>query len=236
MIDVWLIRDIMLYVRNHLFGSSEKVSQASRDRQVTLSLEVTAAAQAMIQDALALHLQDIEKTASSLNRKLLAEKYRLQMIHSSHHDLAKADRSWISQMESKSDWFEEGEEETFPAYLALPQLAKPAQVQATSSLNDLYQIEEPDAVAEFLDRRPFLSDLLMEAYNKIIEVFGKGTPVKLKLFHDPAYPGSSKLFAVISTSLSAEEAIKLEDKLDQTWWIQNLDRARCQFNITVEFV
>jgi len=45
-----------------------------------------------------------------------------------------------------------------------------------------------------------------------------------------------KLFAVILTSLPADEAIRLQEELNNEWWLENLERARCRFNIDVEYV
>ena len=99
-----------------------------------------------------------------------------------------------------------------------------------------YQIEEPVAVAEFLRRHPFLPDLLSEARQQISAIFGTETPVELSLFDDPEWQGNPELCAQILTRLSAEEGLALQDRFDQSWWIDNLDRAQGKFVIMVGFV
>lgn len=102
-----------------------------------------------------------------------------------------------------------------------------------------YQMEEPIAVSQFLHRHPFLASLLAEAWPKVNEVFGvfgKDTRVKLALFDDPEFLGNPKLYAMILTPLAVEAVLPLQSRFDQTWWLDNLERAQGKLNFDVEYV
>ena len=103
-------------------------------------------------------------------------------------------------------------------------------------LKELYQIEDSEAVTEFLAQNTFLYDLLIEAHDKIVEFFGEDADVHLEVCDDPDFGGHQQLYAVIVTSLDTKDAIPLQERLDDTWWLDNLMRARGKFNIIVEYV
>jgi hypothetical protein len=104
------------------------------------------------------------------------------------------------------------------------------------ALEEIYQIEDSEAVAEFLAQNTFLYDLLVEAHDQIVEFFGEGADVHLEVCDDPDSGGDRQLYAVIVTSLAAKDAIPLQEHLDDAWWLDNLMRARGKFNIIVEYV
>jgi hypothetical protein len=104
------------------------------------------------------------------------------------------------------------------------------------TLKGLYQIEDSKAVTEFLAQNTFLNDLLVEAHDKIVEIFGEDADMHLELYEDPDFGSHQQLYAVIVTSLDTKEAIPLQERLDDTWWLDNLMRARGKFNIIVEYV
>jgi len=105
-----------------------------------------------------------------------------------------------------------------------------------SSIKLIYQIEDMAAVDEFLKDNAFLNDLLVEAHSKIIEIFGSETNVQLELIDDPDFRGNPKLYAVILTPLTAMEAMPIQERLDNAWWLGNLERAHGKFNIVLEYV
>lgn len=108
-------------------------------------------------------------------------------------------------------------------------------VQRTS-LTDIFHIDDSAAIADFLTRNAFLNDLLIEAHNKIVEFFGENVDVHLALYDDPDSGDGQKLYAVIITPLAAKDAIPLQERLDEGWWLENLARAQGKFNIIVEYV
>lgn len=103
-------------------------------------------------------------------------------------------------------------------------------------LEDLYHIEDTAAVAEFLARNEFLHDLLVEAHNRIVEFFGEDADVHLEVCDDADSGGDRQLYAVISTPLAAKDAIPIQERFDDEWWLDNLMRACGKFNIIVEYV
>lgn len=104
------------------------------------------------------------------------------------------------------------------------------------ALNLLYLIDNIAAVNEFVAKYDYLEPLLLEAREKITEVFGKEIQVRLELFKDPESDGDPKLYAVILTPLGVEESMALEEKFDQDWWLDNLLRAHSKFNIGMDYV
>src|SRR5262249_40894635 len=82
------------------------------------------------------------------------------------------------------------------------------------SIELIYQIEEPEAVAEFLNNNVFLNELLVEAHAKIAEFFGSETKVHLELIDDQDYWVTPKLYAVILTQLTAMKAMPIQERLD----------------------
>jgi hypothetical protein len=105
-----------------------------------------------------------------------------------------------------------------------------------AALEGLYQIEDSEAVTEFLVQNTFLYDLLVEAHGKIVEFFGEDADVHLEVYEDPDFVCDRKLYAVIVTPLAAKDAIPLQKRLDDAWWLNNLMRACGKFNIIVEYV
>lgn len=98
------------------------------------------------------------------------------------------------------------------------------------------QSEAPAAVAQFLQENAFLNDLLVEIRDRVSKVFGAATSIRLDLLDDPDFLGEPKLYAVILTPLAAESALALQARLDDEWWLDNLERARGKLNIYTECV
>jgi hypothetical protein len=104
------------------------------------------------------------------------------------------------------------------------------------TLEGLYQIEDSKAVTEFLAHNAFLRDLLVEAHDKIVEFFGEDADVHLELYEDPDFRADRQLYAVIFTPLAAKDAIPIQERFDDAWWLDNLAKAHGKFNIIVEYV
>ena len=103
-------------------------------------------------------------------------------------------------------------------------------------LDSLFRIDERQNVYDYLQQNTFLIDLLFETHQQVKQFFGEEAYVKLELLTDPESTNGTKLFAVILTSLSSDEAIRLQEKLNDEWWLDNLERAKCLFNIDVEYI
>lgn len=94
----------------------------------------------------------------------------------------------------------------------------------------------PATVAQFIQENAFLAELLVEIRAKVSEMFGAATQIRLDLLDDPEFLGQPKLYAVILTPLAAEAALALQARLDDDWWLDNLDRAQGKLNLCVEYV
>jgi tetratricopeptide (TPR) repeat protein len=106
----------------------------------------------------------------------------------------------------------------------------------TEALRSLYNLEEPDLIAEFVQQNSFLVELLAEAPRRINSVFGEETKLVLRLSQDPEDVDSRKLFINILTTLSAQEAFPLLERLDEEWWLDISDRADGKLNIRLRYV
>ena len=105
---------------------------------------------------------------------------------------------------------------------------------AIELLERLYTFRQRAEVLGFLDRHPFLVQLLLEAYDRIGNYFPQ-SQVFLEVVSDPEAEGLEELFAYILTSLPVDEALARLDKLDQEWFLDQLDRIGGQFNFNLEF-
>lgn len=101
-------------------------------------------------------------------------------------------------------------------------------------LQQLYTLREREKVLWFLEKYPFLVSLLLEAYVEVGNYFPHSR-VFLKVFDDPEVEGMDKLFAYIRTPLPVDEALARLDKLDEEWFLDQLDRAAGRFNFNLEF-
>jgi tetratricopeptide (TPR) repeat protein len=106
----------------------------------------------------------------------------------------------------------------------------------TEVLRSLYHLEEPDLITEFVQQNSFLIELLVEAPRRINSVFGEETKLALQLSQDPEDVDSRELFINILTTLSAQEAFPLLERLDEEWWLDISDRADGKLNIRLRYV
>ena len=74
---------------------------------------------------------------------------------------------------------------------------------------------------------------LLEAPWEIRRVFGDDIVLELELHHDPE-EGWDELFIVIKSAYSPEEAIKLENRLAEGWFLDRMKETRGKLNITEE--
>ena len=91
-------------------------------------------------------------------------------------------------------------------------------------------------VYPFLDRNPFLTGLVIQAYQQVQAQFGACTQVVLQLVTDPDSPASQELFGLIRTSLPVREATERLAAFDQEWWIEASTMANLKLNFAIEFI
>lgn len=99
-----------------------------------------------------------------------------------------------------------------------------------------YEIRNPSKVAEFLSENLFLLDLLKVIPGKLRKFFGKDTKLAVELFAEPEMPSSKEIFVLVLTKNEAKEARAKMDEFDQKWWFENLDKANCKLNVSLEYV
>ncbi|MBX3276440.1 MAG: hypothetical protein KF868_00420 [Acidobacteria bacterium] len=98
-----------------------------------------------------------------------------------------------------------------------------------------YQFRDYSQVREFLQKNPFLVNVLLEAFSEIRSHFGGSTQIALEVVTDPE-DGDQQLFAYILTPLAARDALALRDRLDEEWWFLALECTDGQLIIDLEFI
>ncbi len=93
-----------------------------------------------------------------------------------------------------------------------------------------YDSQDWNAVSRFLDDNPYLIPVLNEAYSAIETVFGAGARVELEVTTDPEIADLVKLFGYIMTGLPVTEAFSKLNEFDDTWFLDNLSRAKGKLN------
>lgn len=99
----------------------------------------------------------------------------------------------------------------------------------------------PDIVvregAEPMSRPPHIRALLLDAFVKIREFFGRSTLIAIDRFVEPdESEAEAILYIVVGTKLSSEEADAAYDRFLEDWWLANVDRGRNQVHLSVEFL
>ncbi|MGQ9626068.1 MAG: hypothetical protein ACUVV0_04080 [Anaerolineae bacterium] len=117
-----------------------------------------------------------------------------------------------------------------------------ALLDVSSFLDDMRQLEEiysfrnDAAVQRFLYSYPQLAKVLLEAHVYLKKHFGPEPQVTLEVVSDPEVEGWDELFAYILTSLPVDEALARLNRLDEEWFLDQLDRVDGLLNFNLEFV
>jgi hypothetical protein len=99
-------------------------------------------------------------------------------------------------------------------------------------LENLYIFDNPQEIQRFLLTNEYLIEILFEAPVHIYRIFGH-VPIHLELHHDPE-ESWDELFIVINSPYCAEEAIRLENKLTEEWFLDRMEETKGKLNITEE--
>lgn len=105
----------------------------------------------------------------------------------------------------------------------------------TLALEQIYPLRNAAAVRRFLRTYPQLHEILLEAHTHLERYFGPNPQVTLEVVSDPEVEGLEELFAYIHTRLPVAEALVQLDKLDEEWFLDQLDRVGGRFNFNLEF-
>jgi hypothetical protein len=102
-------------------------------------------------------------------------------------------------------------------------------------LAGIYEIptDHREEIEKFLAKHKHLFPILREAKEQIVSVFGEGVKNRLELHRDPE-EGWEELFIVIKSKHSAEEAIRLENRFAEEWFLDRMKDTRGRLNITGE--
>jgi len=103
-------------------------------------------------------------------------------------------------------------------------------------LEEIYSFRDAAAVRRFLHTYPQIIDVLLEAHVYLQKYFGPDPQVVLEVVSDPEVEDMDELFAYILTSLPVDEALARLDKLDEEWFLDQLDRTNGLCNFNLEFV
>ena len=99
-----------------------------------------------------------------------------------------------------------------------------------------YIIPEPESVFGFLRNNPGSSELLLQAYQKLNELFGPNPQIELTLVSDPeAIDVQQTLFGHIRTPLPVPEAIAKLDEFDETWFLDAMRYVDANLNFSLRF-
>jgi hypothetical protein len=101
-------------------------------------------------------------------------------------------------------------------------------------LSKQYQFKDV-SVEEFLRENGHLTELLLEAREKIREYFGEDVPAALDIVKERDAKNSGRLFVLILTTLPPAEALSRLDELDQGWWIEALSASRSKVTIDIDY-
>lgn len=93
---------------------------------------------------------------------------------------------------------------------------------------------ERTGILRFLEKNPFLTPLLIEAYAHIREFFPYSL-VYLSIDMDSEEFGADQLDVFISTSLEPDNALDALNAFDKKWWLSSLKRTQGKLCITLEF-
>ena len=101
---------------------------------------------------------------------------------------------------------------------------------------DLPIMKDEPEVRRLLESTSGLGVLIEEARQEASAVFGEQAAFHLEGFVDPESPvPSPRVYLVISTPLSVEEAIRLMDEFDECWWLENSHRADGRLSVALEY-
>ena len=101
-------------------------------------------------------------------------------------------------------------------------------------LEELYSLRDAATVWPFLLAHSQLVEVLLEAYPYLEEHFGPDPKVTLEVVNDPEAVTRKQLFAYIVTSLPPAKALARLDKLDEEWFLDQLDRVDGLLNFNLE--
>ncbi|MBC8254241.1 MAG: hypothetical protein H8E35_09430 [Ardenticatenia bacterium] len=94
-------------------------------------------------------------------------------------------------------------------------------------------MDDPAEVWRFLRSYPHLVNVILKAYPHVQKHFGPNPEVVLEVVSDPEAEGSELLFAYILTSLPTKEALDRLGRLDEEWFLDQLEQVGDLFSFNL---
>lgn len=101
-------------------------------------------------------------------------------------------------------------------------------------LEEFFVLRNEQETQLFIEYHAFLIPVLLEAAQVISDYFDPAT-LYLEIFIDPEGENSDLLVLYISTKLKPIEAHGQMNRLEDEWWIHNIDRTGSKLCINLEF-
>ena len=101
-------------------------------------------------------------------------------------------------------------------------------------LSRLYNIRRESEVFEFLEDKPSLIPLVVEAHERIRDYFGSSTELVLEVITDPEATEDYELVIFVRTNLSPDDAFSKLEQLDEEWWLDASSEIREKLCIHME--
>lgn len=94
---------------------------------------------------------------------------------------------------------------------------------------------ESGEVWQFIENHPFLTDLLLEVPEKVIQFFPDAS-LSLKVIIEPESPSEEDdmLGIAIASEMDAEESVDRLEQFDYDWWLEASMRSHDKLLIDVE--
>jgi hypothetical protein len=98
-----------------------------------------------------------------------------------------------------------------------------------------YELVDPDEVEKYVRRHPFLVPLLIEAPDRITDLFGphSGLVLEAPVFSDD---GTQHLYLTVRTSNGVDVARTRRERLEEGWWLDAMRQARARMTVDIELV
>lgn len=105
---------------------------------------------------------------------------------------------------------------------------------ALSSIEHVFHLRDPGRVKALLRAQPELLELLLDAQSHVSDAFEGFPRLLLEVLADPE-EDMERLFLLVQTRYSPEEAMNRLDTLGAAWWLANMGRANGLLAVDVEF-
>jgi hypothetical protein len=94
-------------------------------------------------------------------------------------------------------------------------------------------IKNPDEIREFILQNEGFLEVLLEGVGEIYRIFGSNIRLQLELHNDPEEKWD-ELFIVIKSSYTAREAVELERKVFNEWFVHVMDKVNNKLSFIEE--